>query len=81
VRRWPRFVAGTVSVSGHGPIVLQLARDMQESASFGIPKVHRDALAVSPFRSAQVREPDRRRQRCGDAVRVVRPYKDTVRAS
>jgi hypothetical protein len=53
----------------------------QESASFGIPKVHRDSLAVSPFRSAQVREPDRPRQRCGDAVRVVRPYKDKVRAS
>ena len=30
VRRWPRFFAGTVSVSGHGPIVLELARDMRQ---------------------------------------------------
>jgi hypothetical protein len=35
VRRWPRFFAGTVSVSGHGPIVLELARDMRHQMSAG----------------------------------------------
>jgi hypothetical protein len=50
--------------------------------TYGIDQVPRDALAAGPFRNARVREPDRPCcQRCSDAVRAVRPYKDKARAS
>ena len=44
VRRWPRFFAGTVSVSGHGPIMLELARDMRHERMFNaaIPGTRND---------------------------------------
>jgi hypothetical protein len=57
------------------------ARRIRVFLADSIPEVPRDALAAGPFRNAQVREPDRPCQRCSDAVRAVRPYKDKVRAS